>query len=93
MFKRKRLSSYEYIVLLLKNLTEKVTTPLSLGEGSGVRLTCSIRSSSASVPTWWRSPRRVLIGIQDYYNRKGLVSDKGEHKKAWYVLKEWYEGK
>ena len=41
----------------------------------------------------FRSPRRVLTGIQDYYNRKGLVSDKGERKKAWYVLKEWYEGK
>ena len=41
----------------------------------------------------FRSPRRVLDGIQDYYNMKGLVSDRGEHKKAWYVLKEWYEGK
>ena len=38
----------------------------------------------------FRSPRRVLTGIQDYYNMKGLVSDKGERKKAWYVLKEWY---
>ena len=41
----------------------------------------------------FRSPRRVLTGIQDYYNRKGLVSDCGERKKAWYVLKEWYDGK
>ena len=41
----------------------------------------------------FRSPRRVLTGIQDYYNRKGLVSDKGERKKAWYVLHEWYKGK
>ena len=41
----------------------------------------------------FRSPRRVLTGIQDYYNRKGLVSDRGERKKAWYVLKEWYDGK
>jgi len=41
----------------------------------------------------FRSPRRVLPGIQDYYNRKGLVSDKGEKKKAFFVLKEWYEGK
>ena len=30
---------------------------------------------------------------QDYYNMKGLVSDSGQRKKAWYVLKEWYEGK
>ena len=41
----------------------------------------------------FRSPRRVLTGIQDYYNRKGLVSDRGERKKAWYVLKDWYDGK
>lgn len=41
----------------------------------------------------FRSPRRVLNGIQDYYNMKGLVSDKGEKKKAFFVLKQWYEGK
>jgi beta-glucuronidase len=41
----------------------------------------------------FRSPRRVLPGIQDYYNRKGVVSDKGEKKKAFFVLKQWYEGK
>ena len=41
----------------------------------------------------FRSPRRVLDGIQDYYNRKGLYSDRGEKKKAFYVLKKWYEGK
>ena len=38
----------------------------------------------------FRSPRRVLNGIQDYYNRKGLVSDKGEKKKAFYTLRNWY---
>ena len=41
----------------------------------------------------FRSPRRVLTGIQDYYNRKGLFSDDGQKKKAFYVLKQWYEGK
>ena len=41
----------------------------------------------------FRSPRRVLDGIQDYYNRKGLFSDNGEKKKAFYVLQEWYKGK
>ena len=38
----------------------------------------------------FRSPRRVLPDVQDYYNRKGLFSDKGEKKKAFYVLKAWY---
>ena len=41
----------------------------------------------------FRSPRRVLPDVQDYYNRKGLFSDKGEKKKAFFVLKEWYKGK
>ena len=41
----------------------------------------------------FRSPRRVLTGIQDYYNMKGLFSDRGQKKKAFYVLKQWYEGK
>ena len=41
----------------------------------------------------FRSPRRVLPDVQDYYNRKGLFSDKGEKKKAFYVLKNWYETK
>ena len=41
----------------------------------------------------FRSPRRVLPDVQDYYNRKGLVSDKGEKKKAFYVLQKWYANK
>ena len=41
----------------------------------------------------FRSPRRVLPGIQDYYNMKGLMSDKGEKKRAFYILKQWYENK
>ena len=41
----------------------------------------------------FRSQKRLLNGIQDYYNRKGLFSDKGEKKKAFYVLKSWYEKK
>ncbi len=38
----------------------------------------------------FRSPRRPLPGIQDYWNRKGLVSNRGEKKKAFYVLQGWY---
>ena len=41
----------------------------------------------------FRSPRRVLDGIQDYYNRKGLFSDNGEKKKAFYILQDWYKKK
>ena len=39
----------------------------------------------------FKSPRRVLPEIQDNYNRKGLISEKGEKKKAFYALKKYYE--
>ena len=41
----------------------------------------------------FRSPRRVLPDVQDYYNRKGLFSDKGEKKLAFYILRDWYARK
>lgn len=37
------------------------------------------------------SPRRPLPQIQDYWNRKGLISDKGEKKKAFYVMQRFYK--
>lgn len=39
------------------------------------------------------SPRRTLYGTQDWYNRKGLISNQGVKKKAFYVLKDWYSKK
>lgn len=41
----------------------------------------------------FRSPRRPLPGIQNYFNRKGLISDQGQRKHAFYVLKKFYEEK
>ncbi len=38
----------------------------------------------------FRSPRRTLPRIEDYFNRKGLVSDRGEKKKAFFVLQKFY---
>jgi beta-glucuronidase len=38
----------------------------------------------------FRSPRRVLPGIQDGFNRKGLISSEGVKKKAFSVLHEYY---
>jgi beta-glucuronidase len=38
----------------------------------------------------FRSPRRPLAGIQDFYNRKGLYSDRGERKQAFYILRDYY---
>jgi beta-glucuronidase len=39
----------------------------------------------------FRSPRRPLPGIQDYWNRKGLISDRGEKKQAFFVLQQYYK--
>ncbi len=39
----------------------------------------------------FRSPRRPLGGIQDGFNRKGLYSEKGEKKKAFYILQDYYK--
>lgn len=38
----------------------------------------------------FRSPSRQLPGVQDYFNRKGLVSDQGQKKKAFGVLEKAY---
>jgi beta-glucuronidase len=41
----------------------------------------------------FRSPRRHLPEIQDGWNRKGLISEKGEKKKAFFVLRDFYNKK
>lgn len=38
----------------------------------------------------FRSPRRQLPYIQDFYNRKGLISDWGLRKKAFFIVQEYY---
>lgn len=39
----------------------------------------------------YRSLGRMNQVYQKGYNRKGLLSEKGEKKKAWYVMKEFYQ--
>jgi beta-glucuronidase len=41
----------------------------------------------------FRSPRRPLAGIQDGFNRKGLISDQGAKKQAFFVLQKAYTEK
>jgi len=38
----------------------------------------------------FRSPRRTLPRFEDYFNRKGLITDRGEKKKAFFVLQDFY---
>ena len=39
----------------------------------------------------FRSSRRLLPQIQDGFNRKGLISDRGERKQAFFILQELYK--
>ena len=41
----------------------------------------------------FRSPRRQNHETQQYYNRKGLVSERGQTKQAFYVLQDFYKKK
>ena len=49
-----------------------------------------LRGASPWILMDFRSPRRPLPNIQDYWNRKGLISNRGEKKKAFYVMQQWY---
>lgn len=39
----------------------------------------------------FRSPKRVLPKVQDGWNKKGLISEKGFKKPAFYILQNWYK--
>ena len=41
----------------------------------------------------FRSPLRNLPGIQDGFNRKGLISDQGQKKAAFFILQKAYKDK
>lgn len=53
----------------------------------------NVRGMSPWILADFRSPRRVLPGIQDGYNRKGLISSQGLKKQAFFTLREFYRGK
>lgn len=52
-----------------------------------------LRGVSPWILVDFRSPRRVLPEIQDGWNRKGLISEKGVKKKAFFVLRDYYKTK
>ncbi|RZK90744.1 MAG: glycoside hydrolase family 2, partial [Pedobacter sp.] len=53
----------------------------------------NLRGTSPWVLFDFRSPFRFHPTNQEDWNRKGLVSDQGYRKKAWYLMKEYYDGK
>jgi len=52
-----------------------------------------LRGMSPWILMDFRSPRRPLAGIQDEFNRKGLISDQGQKKAAFSVLQKAYTEK
>lgn len=53
----------------------------------------NLRGTSPWVLFDFRSPFRFHPTNQDGWNRKGLVSDQGYRKKAWFLMKEYYDNK
>ncbi|MEI8272178.1 MAG: glycoside hydrolase family 2 TIM barrel-domain containing protein [Paludibacter sp.] len=51
----------------------------------------NLRGTSPWVLFDFRSPTRCHPLNQDGWNRKGLISDKGQRKKAWFVMKGYYD--
>jgi len=49
-----------------------------------------LRGTSPWILKDFRSPHRNLPQLQDGFNRKGLISENGERKKAFYVLQKFY---
>ena len=39
----------------------------------------------------FRSPLRMMPGVQDYHNRKGVISNRGQRKLAFYTLQKFYK--
>lgn len=53
----------------------------------------SLRGMTPWIIADFRSPRRNLAGVQDGWNRKGLLDERGERKLAWAVLRDYYDRK
>jgi len=49
-----------------------------------------VRGLSPWILKDFRSEMRLYQGVQDYWNLKGLVSDDGQKKQAFYVLRDYY---
>jgi len=70
--------------------TEEYQTSLFQHQIAMLRKIPSLAGMSPWVLMDFRSPRRPLAGVQDFYNRKGLISDRGQRKQAFYTLQKFY---
>ncbi|MDB5202948.1 MAG: beta-glucuronidase [Ferruginibacter sp.] len=71
--------SEEYQELLYKNQFKMLSAITGL------------RGMTPWILTDFRSPRRPHPYYQDYWNRKGLISETGKKKKAFFALKAFYD--
>ncbi len=71
--------SEEYQELLFKNQITMLTAISGL------------RGTTPWILVDFRSPRRQHPYFQDFWNRKGLISETGKKKKAFYTLKAFYD--
>ena len=51
----------------------------------------ALRGMTPWILTDFRSPRRQHPVYQDFWNRKGLISETGKKKKAFFILKDFYD--
>ena len=53
----------------------------------------NLRGTSPWILLDFRSPFRFHPHQGGEWNRKGLVSDQGQRKKAWYIMRDYYNQK
>ncbi len=82
---------YNYHGDKLDRWTEEYQEYLYKEQIKMLRKVSPLRGMTPWILVDFRSPRRNLPEIQDGWNRKGLLSDRGFKKKAFYVLKSFYD--
>jgi beta-glucuronidase len=70
--------------------TEEYQENLYVHQVNMLKRIAFLRGTTPWILMDFRSPRRTLPRMEDYFNRKGLVSSRGEKKKAFFVLQDFY---
>ena len=70
--------------------TEEYQEAIYKGQLAAFKKAPFIRGIAPWILKDFRSPRRLYPGVQDGFNRKGLISNTGEKKKAYFVLQQFY---
>jgi beta-glucuronidase len=76
----------------LTRFSEEYQADLYRRQLAMLRRVPAVRGMSPWILVDFRSPRRPLPGVQDGWNRKGLVSNDGTKKQAFGVLRDAYLG-